>query len=60
MPIIWNRVTWYSKLLALFLLILVFYLGFILGRFSVKVIDPEKAAGNIKPLPAGQSVEFNN
>ena len=59
MPIIWNKVTWYSKLLALVLLIGVFYLGYFLGQLSVRIIDPEKAAGNIKPLPVSQNIQFN-
>jgi hypothetical protein len=42
MSIVWNRVTWYSKLLALILLILVPLWGYVLGQASAKAIDPEK------------------
>lgn len=60
MPIVWNKVTWYSKLLALILLVVVFYLGYFLGRLSVKIIDPEKASGAKEySLPASQNVQFN-
>jgi hypothetical protein len=60
MPIVWNKVTWYSKLLALILLVGVFYLGYYLGQLSVKVIDPEKASGKTDySVPASQNVQFN-
>jgi len=32
MKIQWNKVTWYSKLIAVVLFIAVFFLGFYLGR----------------------------
>lgn len=39
MKIIWNEVTWYSKLLALILGVLVFILGFSLGVENQKIKD---------------------
>lgn len=60
MPIVWNKVTWYSKLLALILLFFVPLLGYFLGRLSVKIIDPEKASGKAEySIPQSQNVQFN-
>jgi membrane-bound inhibitor of C-type lysozyme len=38
MKIEWNRVTWYSKLLAVILFVLVFYFGFSLGKEAGEIV----------------------
>ena len=38
MKILWNKVTWYSKLLAVVLFVGVFWLGFWLGTFRAQKI----------------------
>ena len=38
MKIEWNKVTWYSKLLAVILFVLTFYIGFGLGKQSNEII----------------------
>jgi len=38
MKIEWNKVTWYSKLLAVILFVLVFYFGFSLGKEAGEIV----------------------
>lgn len=47
MKIEWNKVTWYSKTLALFLLIALPFLGFYLGSTYQSSISPTSQTANI-------------
>ena len=52
MKIEWNKVTWYSKVAAVVLFVLTFYIGFNLGKDTVKIIpEPEFTHSTItKPI----------
>jgi len=41
MKIEWNKVTWYSKLLAVILFLLTFYIGFKFGQINAVGIKTE-------------------
>jgi uncharacterized membrane protein len=47
MPIVWNKVTWYSKLVAIIIFVLTFYVGFVLGIEKQRIND-EKKVGNLQ------------
>ncbi|HEY4512978.1 MAG TPA: DUF3298 domain-containing protein [Candidatus Paceibacterota bacterium] len=53
MVIEWNKVTWYSKLLAVILFVLVFYIGFNLGEKKKEVISPptKTEEQKVPPVP---------
>lgn len=52
MKIEWNKVTWYSKLIAVVVFVVTFYVGFYLGKETTKLdyIDnsTNKLINNIK------------
>lgn len=54
MPIEWNKVTWYSKLIAVILFVIVFYVGFNLGekKKEIYTADPvsEKVIKELAPI----------
>jgi len=52
MKIEWNKVTWYSKVAAVVLFVLTFYIGFNLGKDTLKIIpEPEfKHPSVVKPI----------
>jgi hypothetical protein len=56
MKIEWNKVTWYSKIAAVMLFILVFYIGFDLGQYSLPIIpiaistQQQLPLKNVKPI----------
>ncbi|HEY5587408.1 MAG TPA: hypothetical protein VIK86_00470 [Candidatus Paceibacterota bacterium] len=37
MKIEWNKVTWYSKLIAVIVFVITFYVGFYLGKETTKL-----------------------
>ena len=47
MKIEWNKVTWYSKVLAVILAVLIFYIGFILGAERTEVVREEIDANSL-------------
>jgi hypothetical protein len=49
MKIQWNKVTWYSQLLAIILFVLAFYIGFYLGEQKAKI-------GTINEVPQKQTL----
>ena len=51
MKIEWNKVTWYSKLLAIIIFVATFYVGFVLGNLKEKVNNinnPERSFIKLK------------
>jgi len=54
MNIEWNKVTWYSKLLAVVLFVLTFYIGFNLGKESAEVNSI--SVPTISQLPANKLI----
>jgi membrane-bound inhibitor of C-type lysozyme len=51
MKIEWNKVTWYSKLAAIILFVLVFYIGFNLGKDKAAIIpEPEFSQPTAEPI----------
>ena len=43
MEVEWNKVTWYSKIASIILFVLVFYIGFCLGKYSAQKIIPDSS-----------------
>ena len=43
MAIVWNKVTWYSKLLAVILFVAIFFVGFQLGKEKTEIISNDNA-----------------
>ena len=56
MKIEWNKVTWYSEVLAIILFVAIFYLGFYLGKEEEKVNDVEITTKDVKNV----EVSFEN
>jgi membrane-bound inhibitor of C-type lysozyme len=53
MKIEWNKVTWYSKLIAVILFVLTFYIAFNLGKESAEIIQipaPVQTIAVVKPI----------
>jgi membrane-bound inhibitor of C-type lysozyme len=53
MKISWNHVTWYSKIASVVLFVLVFYVGFFLGKYKASVIAPDPEftiSASVKPI----------
>ena len=48
MKIEWNKITWYSKILAVILFVLTFYLGFVLGGERKAIVDDYKYSSNLQ------------
>src|ERR1051326_4846374 len=64
MAVQWNKVTWYSKLLAVVLFVAVFYIGFNLGQqkkeiTSVKAPEEQSPAKTISPAVTIASENIN-
>ncbi len=68
MSIKWNKVTWYSRLLAIVLFVLTFYIGFLLGQQKQAITPPTiipavKAPEKTTPAPLSitmQNIEETN
>jgi hypothetical protein len=44
MPIIWNKVTWYSQVIAIILFVVVLIIGFYFGKEYQKILDDNNQA----------------
>ncbi len=50
MKIIWNKVTWYSKVVAIILFVLTFYIGFILGQMKKEIAHIDESITSVNKI----------